>query len=116
MSIVSHRDAWLDQVVEEEDEHEHSSTPEEGVKRRKFNQEHESGSSEMVSFCPHANNMKAAGFSLSAIEEMKSRADEDTYNETLDQQLRQFQVLDEVGSNSEDDDGKSNDTNILSFI
>lgn len=53
----------------------------------------------------HANDMKVA-FSLSAIEEMKQRVDEDNNIEKLDKQLRQFQVIDEVGSNSEEDDGK----------
>ncbi|TMW50046.1 hypothetical protein DOY81_004856 [Sarcophaga bullata] len=54
----------------------------------------------------HAKAMKVAGFSLSAIEEMRNRADEDSNSQSLDQQLRHFQVLDEVGSNSEDDDLK----------
>lgn len=54
----------------------------------------------------HAKAMKVAGFSLSAIEEMRNRADEDSNSQSLDQQLRHFQVLDEVGSNSEDDDCK----------
>lgn len=54
----------------------------------------------------HAKAMKVAGFSLSAIEEMRNRAEEDCNSQTLDQQLRHFQVLDEVGSNSEDEEGK----------
>lgn len=52
----------------------------------------------------HAKAMKVAGFSLSAIEEMRNRADEDSNSQSLDQQLRHFQVLDEVGSNSDDDE------------
>ncbi|KAM7360981.1 microprocessor complex subunit partner of drosha [Cochliomyia hominivorax] len=52
----------------------------------------------------HAKAMKVAGFSLSAIEEMRSRADEDSNSQSLDQQLRHFQVLDEVGSNSDDEE------------
>ncbi|KAL9895841.1 microprocessor complex subunit DGCR8 isoform X1 [Glossina fuscipes] len=61
----------------------------------------------------HANDMKVA-FSLSAIEEMKQRVDEDNNIEKLDKQLRQFQVIDEVGSNSEEDDdnfSENGDTN-----
>lgn len=54
----------------------------------------------------HAKAMKVAGFSLSAIEEMRNRVDEDSNSQILDQQLRHFQVLDEVGSNSDDDDCK----------
>lgn len=54
----------------------------------------------------HAKAMKVAGFSLSAIEEMRNRAEEDSNSQTLDQQLRHFQVLDEVNSNSDDEDGK----------
>lgn len=56
----------------------------------------------------HAKAMKVAGFSLSAIEEMRNRAEEDSNSQTLDQQLRHFQVLDEVNSNSDDEDGKCN--------
>lgn len=52
----------------------------------------------------HAKAMKVAGFSLSAIEEMRNRADEDSNSQSLDQQLRHFQVLDEVGSNSDDEE------------
>ncbi|XP_013108979.2 microprocessor complex subunit DGCR8 isoform X1 [Stomoxys calcitrans] len=52
----------------------------------------------------HAKAMKNAGFSLSAIEEMRNRAEEDSNSQALDQQLRHFQVLDEVGSNSDDDE------------
>lgn len=54
----------------------------------------------------HAKAMKVAGFSLSAITEMRINAEGDGTNRSLDKQLRQFQVLDEVGSNSEDEDGK----------
>lgn len=52
----------------------------------------------------HAQAMKVAGFSLSAIEEMRNRAEEDSNSQSLDQQLRHFQVLDEIGSNSEDEE------------
>ncbi|XP_037812348.1 microprocessor complex subunit DGCR8 [Lucilia sericata] len=52
----------------------------------------------------HAKAMKVAGFSLSAIEEMRNRADDDSNSQSLDQQLRHFQVLDEVGSNSDDEE------------
>ncbi|XP_019895156.1 microprocessor complex subunit DGCR8 isoform X1 [Musca domestica] len=64
----------------------------------------------------HAKAMKVAGFSLSAIEEMRNRAEEDCNSQTLDQQLRHFQVLDEVGSNSEDeeDNGSENGDGIRS--
>ncbi|EDW81522.1 uncharacterized protein Dwil_GK12111 [Drosophila willistoni] len=48
--------------------------------------------------------LKVAGFSLSAIEEMRHTRDVELQNEPMDQQLRQFQVLDEVGFGSEDDD------------
>ncbi|XP_017007767.3 microprocessor complex subunit DGCR8 [Drosophila takahashii] len=48
--------------------------------------------------------LKVAGFSLSAIEEMRQTRDNELQNEPMDQQLRQFQVLDEVGSGSDDDD------------
>ncbi|KAH8306368.1 hypothetical protein KR018_009303 [Drosophila ironensis] len=48
--------------------------------------------------------LKVAGFSLSAIEEMRQTRDQELQNEPMDQQLRQFQVLDEVGSNSDEDD------------
>ncbi|XP_054747837.1 microprocessor complex subunit DGCR8 isoform X1 [Anastrepha obliqua] len=52
-----------------------------------------------------ATAMKEKGFSLSAIEEMKTRVEESNQSGVLDQQLRQFQVLDEVqGSGSEDSD------------
>lgn len=48
--------------------------------------------------------LKVAGFSLSAIEEMRRTRDNELQNEPMDQQLRQFQVLDEVGSGSDEDD------------
>lgn len=48
--------------------------------------------------------LKVAGFSLSAIEEMRQTRDAELLSEPIDQQLRQFQVLDEVGTASEDDD------------
>ncbi|XP_036326728.1 microprocessor complex subunit DGCR8 [Rhagoletis pomonella] len=52
-----------------------------------------------------ATAMKERGFSLSAIEEMKTRVEENNQSGALDQQLRQFQVLDEVqGSGTEDSD------------
>lgn len=55
----------------------------------------------------HAKAMKVAGFSLSAITEMRNRAEEDSNSQSLDQKLRHFQVLDEVGSNSdEEEEGK----------
>ncbi|KAI8045861.1 microprocessor complex subunit DGCR8 isoform X2 [Drosophila gunungcola] len=53
--------------------------------------------------------LKVAGFSLSAIEEMRQTRDNELQNEPMDQQLRQFQVLDEVGSGS-DEDEESEDT------
>ncbi|XP_011210191.3 microprocessor complex subunit DGCR8 [Bactrocera dorsalis] len=61
-----------------------------------------------------ATAMKEKGFSLSAIEEMKTRVEENNQSGTLDQQLRQFQVLDEVqGSGSEDSEiaSENGDTN-----
>ncbi|XP_073834712.1 microprocessor complex subunit partner of drosha [Musca autumnalis] len=63
-----------------------------------------SDGSQASSLDDHAKAMKVAGFSLSAIEEMRNRAEEDSNSQTLDQQLRHFQVLDEVGSNSDDDE------------
>ncbi|KAH8284132.1 hypothetical protein KR054_010847 [Drosophila jambulina] len=48
--------------------------------------------------------LKVAGFSLSAIEEMRQTRDNELQSEPMDQQLRQFQVLDEVGSASDDAD------------
>lgn len=48
--------------------------------------------------------LKVAGFSLSAIEEMRQTRDAELLSEPIDQQLRQFQVLDEVGTASDDDD------------
>ncbi|KAH8258134.1 hypothetical protein KR038_006442, partial [Drosophila bunnanda] len=48
--------------------------------------------------------LKVAGFSLSAIEEMRQTRDNELQGESMDQQLRQFQVLDEVGSASDDAD------------
>lgn len=48
--------------------------------------------------------LKVAGFSLSAIEEMKHTRDVELTSEPMDQQLRQFQVLDEVATASEEDD------------
>ncbi|XP_017073380.1 microprocessor complex subunit DGCR8 [Drosophila eugracilis] len=48
--------------------------------------------------------LKVAGFSLSAIEEMRQTRDNELQNEPMDQQLRQFQVLDEVGSGTDEDD------------
>lgn len=50
--------------------------------------------------------MKEKGFSLSAIAEMKTRVEENNQSGTLDQQLRQFQVLDEVQGSGTDDSGK----------
>uniref|UniRef100_A0A1I8P6W7 DRBM domain-containing protein n=1 Tax=Stomoxys calcitrans TaxID=35570 RepID=A0A1I8P6W7_STOCA len=70
-------------------------------KRVKLMDEAESSQSLMDD---HAKAMKNAGFSLSAIEEMRNRAEEDSNSQALDQQLRHFQVLDEVGSNSDDDE------------
>lgn len=97
MTALNHRGStWTEENDEQRLDGERNG------KRRKFNNEQP----EDFSFCPHANSMKVAGFSLSAIEEMKSRADADQCNGSLDQQLRQFQVLDEVGSNSDDDEGK----------
>ncbi|EDX15141.1 microprocessor complex subunit DGCR8 [Drosophila simulans] len=52
--------------------------------------------------------LKVAGFSLSAIEEMRRTRDNELQNEPMDQQLRQFQVLDEVGSGSDEDDESDN--------
>ncbi|EDW99240.1 microprocessor complex subunit DGCR8 [Drosophila yakuba] len=52
--------------------------------------------------------LKVAGFSLSAIEEMRQTRDNELQNEPMDQQLRQFQVLDEVGSGSDEDDESDN--------
>ncbi|XP_064552746.1 microprocessor complex subunit DGCR8 [Drosophila montana] len=52
--------------------------------------------------------LKVAGFSLSAIEEMRQTRDAELLSEPMDQQLRQFQVLDEVGTASEDDDSDDN--------
>lgn len=49
-----------------------------------------------------ATAMKVAGFSLSAIEEMKTRHVDGQTEDSLGQQLREFQVLDEVGSGSEE--------------
>lgn len=46
--------------------------------------------------------LKVAGFSLSAIEEMRQTRDNELQSEPMDQQLRQFQVLDEVGSASDE--------------
>ncbi|KAH8356121.1 hypothetical protein KR200_012198, partial [Drosophila serrata] len=48
--------------------------------------------------------LKVAGFSLSAIEEMRQTRDNELQGESMDQQLRQFQVLDEVGSASDEAD------------
>lgn len=48
--------------------------------------------------------LKVAGFSLSAIEEMRQTRDAELLSEPMDQQLRQFQVLDEVGTASDDDE------------
>ncbi|KAH8232161.1 hypothetical protein KR032_001142, partial [Drosophila birchii] len=48
--------------------------------------------------------LKVAGFSLSAIEEMRQTRDNELQSEPMDQQLRQFQVLDEVGSASDEAD------------
>jgi len=48
--------------------------------------------------------LKVAGFSLSAIEEMRHTRDVELLSEPIDQQLRQFQVLDEVATASEEDD------------
>ncbi|EDV52936.1 microprocessor complex subunit DGCR8 [Drosophila erecta] len=52
--------------------------------------------------------LKVAGFSLSAIEEMRQTRDNELQNEPMDQQLRQFQVLDEVGSGSDEEDESDN--------
>ncbi|TDG48444.1 hypothetical protein AWZ03_005189 [Drosophila navojoa] len=52
--------------------------------------------------------LKVAGFSLSAIEEMRQTRDAELLSEPIDQQLRQFQVLDEVGTASDDDDSDDN--------
>lgn len=48
--------------------------------------------------------LKVAGFSLSAIEEMRQTRDAELLSEPIDQQLRQFQVLDEVATASEEDE------------
>ncbi|KAH8312359.1 hypothetical protein KR044_010411 [Drosophila immigrans] len=48
--------------------------------------------------------LKVAGFSLSAIEEMRQTRDAELLSEPLDQQLRQFQVLDEASEEDESDD------------
>lgn len=53
-----------------------------------------------------ATAMKEKGFSLSAIEEMKTRVEENNQSGALDQQLRKFQVLDEVQGSGSDDSGK----------
>lgn len=53
-----------------------------------------------------ASDMKVAGFSLSAIEEMKTRVEEERNVNGIDQQLRQFQVLDEVQGSGTDESGK----------
>ncbi|XP_030369479.1 microprocessor complex subunit DGCR8 isoform X2 [Scaptodrosophila lebanonensis] len=52
--------------------------------------------------------LKVAGFSLSAIEEMRHTRDVEEQCEPIDQQLRQFQVLDEIGSGSEEDESDEN--------
>ncbi|XP_062122954.1 microprocessor complex subunit DGCR8 [Drosophila sulfurigaster albostrigata] len=52
--------------------------------------------------------LKVAGFSLSAIEEMRQTRDAELLSEPLDQQLRQFQVLDEVATASEEDESDDN--------
>lgn len=92
MSVIKEGNSWT-----EETEEQLSKYADHGVKRRKYDDQE-------LAFCDHADNMKVAGFSLSAIEEMKSRVGDNQYNEALDQQLRQFQVLDEIGS--DDDEGK----------
>lgn len=97
MSALNHRNStWADKDGQQHSDEECSG------KRRKFNDEQQDN----LSVCPHENSMKVAGFSLSAIEELKSRADDDQCNGSMDQKLREFQVLDEVGSNSDDDEGK----------
>ncbi|XP_017036884.1 microprocessor complex subunit DGCR8 isoform X1 [Drosophila kikkawai] len=54
--------------------------------------------------------LKVAGFSLSAIEEMRQTRDNELQSEPMDQQLRQFQVLDEVGyASDEADDSDASD-------
>ncbi|XP_055905342.1 microprocessor complex subunit DGCR8 [Eupeodes corollae] len=64
-----------------------------------------------------ATAMKVAGFSLSAIEEMKTRHVDGQTEDSLGQQLREFQVLDEVGSGSEESDGseQEEDSSDLDF-
>ncbi|KAH8360231.1 hypothetical protein KR093_011436, partial [Drosophila rubida] len=52
--------------------------------------------------------LKVAGFSLSAIAEMRQTRDAELLSEPLDQQLRQFQVLDEVATASEEDESDDN--------
>ncbi|KAL7727896.1 hypothetical protein ACLKA6_019460 [Drosophila palustris] len=52
--------------------------------------------------------LKVAGFSLSAIEEMRQTRDAELLSEPMDQQLRQFQVLDEVATASEEDESDDN--------
>lgn len=52
--------------------------------------------------------LKVAGFSLSAIEEMRHTRDVELLSEPIDQQLRQFQVLDEVATASEEDESDDN--------
>ncbi|EDV92769.1 GH18644 [Drosophila grimshawi] len=52
--------------------------------------------------------LKVAGFSLSAIKEMRQTRDAELMSEPINQQLRQFQVLDEVATASEDDDSNDN--------
>ncbi|KAH8383351.1 hypothetical protein KR009_008067, partial [Drosophila setifemur] len=69
-----------------------SSEPESGQDRKRPRLEDEE------------QKLKVAGFSLSAIKEMRQTRDNELQSEPMDQQLRQFQVLDEVGSGSEEDD------------
>ncbi|BFF92168.1 microprocessor complex subunit DGCR8 [Drosophila madeirensis] len=52
--------------------------------------------------------LKVAGFSLSAIEEMRQTRDAELQSESMDQQLRQFQVLDEIGTASDEDESDDN--------
>ncbi|ALC45974.1 pasha [Drosophila busckii] len=55
--------------------------------------------------------LRGAGFSLSAIEEMRHTRDAELLSEPRNQQLRQFQVLDEVGTASEEDESDANGEN-----
>ncbi|EDW24165.1 GL23988 [Drosophila persimilis] len=57
--------------------------------------------------------LKVAGFSLSAIEEMRQTRDAELQSESMDQQLRQFQVLDEIGTASDEDESEDENSEKL---